>query len=234
MAQLTSRNLVKQLSNIAEMDTRFDTIIANLIDTASDQVEEITERTFTAGVKTEFHTSYDQRFTDPDSQYLWVRSPPIDLGQTETLVWAFRNDHDINGITLTRDVDYTIPDTLDHLVIDRLRSIDTAFLPVGRTQILSYAERGFKYTYTGGFALTGGASSDPADEPNLVTVPSGLQMVIAQKIAADILRLKAARRLQMRFGADRHDLKDFAEILLPWTDPQIKALQPYRIKNTIF
>ena len=76
--------------------------------------------------------------------------------------------------------------------------------------------------------------TDPFDEPNLVQAPSGLQMVVAQKIAADIMRLKAARRLQMRFGADRHDLKDFAEILLPWTDPQIKALAPYRVKNTIF
>jgi len=358
MAQLTSRSLVKQLSNLNETDTRFDTMITAMIESACDQVEHILERTFTYAAYTEFHRSYSQSFSDPDQQYIWVQSPPIDDAETITVVWALRNDHDVNGISLTQNNDWTLTEAKDGIIIDRLRSIDTAFLPVGRSHILSYAPRGFKVSYTGGFALpvaaavaatgfielsalplateslvfntthfefTAGASSasgslptgshgnpilvtlasgtitgvideligmqvfpdypalaalatitnengnrfrviadtagvagntytleqqvtgatisavtleggsagltDPLDEPELVQVPAGLQLAIALKVSSDIMRVKASRRFAMKFGADRHDLRDFAEVLLPWTPKQIETLNPYRRKD---
>jgi hypothetical protein len=260
MAKLVGRSLVKNLANVATADTRWDAVFDAMIEEAGAQVEDVTGRIFEYGARVEYHRSHEQVWGDRTPQWVIVQAPPIDVGETVTLVWAPFDDHDDNGTTLELDVDYRYETNAAGDVIGfRIQRFsswpETLPVPAGTFSLVQQSPTGWRASYTGGYAASAAASAiagqpgrfDPYDvgEAEVVAVPSGLQFVIAAKIAEDFLFLRSTRMAttvqeaqllaQLVAGGGQRGLTAEAVgggfLLRPWTPQQRAALDPWKLAS---
>lgn len=248
MSTLVGRALCKDHANISQTDAQFDAILDSLRETVSRQAEDITGRHFASGVRTEYHNSFTQNFGDPTPQWLFVEAPPIDTGQTMTLVWAPFDDHTNNGTTLVQNEDWRLETRIDGtavgLRIQRFKSVPNTFpLPAGVSFLLGDSPTGFQFTYTGGYAVSAVAGAPPAGkvrdpftdgEGDVVAVPAGLQAILAAKVAENWKYVEMATRTNTdaKSAFSRGDAGVLRLILdrglsLGWTDVQKVLLAPY-------
>ncbi len=256
MTKLVGQSLVKNFANVATADTRWDHIFDAQIQQASAEVEHLTARQFLKVERTELHLSYEQVWGDRTPQWVVVTAPPIDTGETTTLVWAPFDDHDTNGTTLTFEQDWRFEMTAGEAVGLRIQRFsswpETLPIPAGSFSMLQYSPTGFQVTYTGGYAASAAASVisgqpgrfDPYDvgEAEVVAVPAGLQGVIAAKIGEDFKFLQATRAIStpeqgeiaariVAGGGSRGITGESVGgglLLRPWTPQQVTALDPYK------
>lgn len=201
MSTLVGRAAVKRAANVALADTRWDEIIDLMRDLVSRQVEEITGRVFDKVERTELYPSYTQYFGDPQPQYVIVNCPPIDSGETVTLLWAPFDDHDTNGTALTTPDDWKYETDkygeIWALRVQRFTSLPQNLpIPPGAYGTLGDSPTGFQTTYTGGYTVSDlGSPTDPVEigEDQVVAVPVGLASLVTQKIADDFNYFKAQR-----------------------------------------
>jgi len=219
---LIERSLVKDLINVPRADTLWDSVLNSLIEQASDDVRRFTRREFDKIIRTEFLTSFEQSAYDPDPQYLWLLGVPIDTGQAITVVWDAYDRHDTSGITLTEaDGDYFVDAPRGLIVVRQASNVSQELLVAGSIAgpLFTYNPRGFKVTYTGGFALSVQGTPPPTIDPDPIedfgipAIPNGLKMVMARKIATD-------------WTAEQK--------LMPWSEDEQKALVVYAKKDQLY
>lgn len=212
--KLLERALVKDLANIPRADTQWDTTITAMIERASFEVEDFTRRKFEELARVDYFKSYEQNFYEPDPQYIFLPAFPVDIGETFTIVWAAYDNHDTNGSILdAAQNDYILNDVTGVATIRGASGlVDNIPVSVRGLPIFTYDPRGFKVTYTGGYALSVGVNTDPLDDFGVVQVPDSLKIILAKKIA--------------------DDWKE-AKMLLPWTKEQRQSLKPWKLRDLI-
>jgi len=218
MPKLVERERVKDCIGMARADSIQDDVLNSMILQASEQVEQITRRTFTKGAHVEYHESYDQPPSDPDGQFLWIKAPPIDTVVSVTIVWSPNDDHDANGTALKAATDFRVDgDTIFVKPIASGSLSGSAAIFALSSPHITWSPTGFKVTYTGGFAILNPTpvpdpTPDPLDDYDIVSVPQGLKDVIARKVATD--------------------WKD-GKMIKPWTGEQKGLLLPWKRRNVI-
>lgn len=208
MARFASLSRVKTIASIDFDDAGYDQILRGMLEQASEDVERMTRRKFEWLGRTEQFKSYDQDGIDPTPQWIYLNGP-VDTGETFTLTFAGGGDHSSSGSpsTLVQDTDYTLDATEG--VITILPKSPAALqnaIPVVGGLFYQNCPTGFQVVYTGGYKRH--TSTD-----DYVTVPDGLQNVIAVKVARDFLDCKA---------------------LKPWTEDEQNALKPWRKRDIFF
>lgn len=247
MSTLVGRIAVKDAANIAWADTRWDSVIDMMRDLVSRQVEEITGRVFAKVERTELYPSYTQYFGDPSPQYIAVNAPPIDTGETVTLLWAPFDDHATNGVELTTPDDWHFETSAQGEVwalrVQRFTSFPQNLpIPPGAYGTLSDSPTGFQLTYTGGYTVSTGSSSDPVEigEEDVVAVPAGLASLIAQKIADDFKFFRAQRNQETadpsKMVEQMQQAGAFGTVvstgfIRPWSEAQLAYLRMFARKD---
>lgn len=228
LIKLVEMSVVKDFCNIAQSDTLDNTQLKGMIEQASREVMLFTRRDFEYGLKTEFCLSYDQQPYDPYPQYLWLTAFPLDTtkgnqGITE-IVWAPNDMHEEMGATLDT-TDYQVVPERGAVIVRRSTGLFNGIIPLihGRL-IFSFAPRGFRVTYWGGYASLNPspypdtAIRDPLDDFDVLDVPLGLKTVIARKIAEDW----------------QAQDKSPGKSLRGWTLAQLDGLGPYVKDDVVF
>lgn len=209
--RLVERALLKDIIGMARADTGSDNLLDAMLEAATDEVMRLTRRQYLKGPYTEYYKSYEQLPSDPTSQWIWVDVPPFDTQASITVSYSSTGNHDTDGSILTVGKEYAIGTSLDHVEVFSITvGSGVAFVPY-----FGYAHnpRGFKITYTGGYAASADpVGDDPMDEPGVVQVPAGLKMVIASKIAKDFRK---------------------GRILQVWDEDDRRALRPYMKKDQV-
>lgn len=210
MVKLTERALVKDYARIARADTFLDGLIASMIDQASADLEDLIRRKFEKKERTEYHTSFDQTAFDPEPQLILPDAWPIDTAERIVLDWS-PYDHRVGlstQLTISEE-DFTVDSDKGFIWVRSSGGLVNE-LPLIGTTLFTYAPRGFRLTYTGGYSISTVPEShtpDPLDDFGVADIPLGLKGIIAQKIARDLTR----RRRLTPF--DEEDMK----LLRPWT-----------------
>jgi len=196
--RLTEKSRAKTAMGFARTDNLVDDIVVGMIEELSTIVEDTCGREFEKKERVEYCQSFDQGINDPVPQYLKLKSWPIDLAEPFTIVFSGNDDHDNTGIELVRGTDYTVDVDRGEVIVRALSQQGTRLLPVANSFIYSYAPRGFKVTYTGGYTAVDTESSppDPLDDYGMIQVPLGLRSFIASKIGADYLAKKQIQPLK--------------------------------------
>ena len=223
--------------DINRADALFDDALDWMIQAASDQVRKLTGREFTKLARTEYHTSYETYLNEPDPQYIFTNSWPIDTGQPLKITYAAYERHTTAGIELTNsgeDPDYVVDAEDGVIMVQRVSGRGQQPLHYGYSgvPITVYAPRGFKVEYTGGYELTPDpATGDPLDEFGIPQIPDGLKFIIAQKVATDFL---AAKQMHASSGEpQKFKATGSAGMLKPWTEEQRETLAPYRRRKLL-
>lgn len=210
MVKLTERARVKDYAKIARADTLHDGLINDMIEQASEEIQDLTRREFEKKQRTEYHTSYEQTAFDPEPQIVLANAWPIDEGETIELIWSPYDHREGLTTELTQaNEDFTV-DAEKGFIWVRSNGGLVNNLPLLGTTIFSYAPRGFKLTYTGGYEVTTepqGHTADPLDDFGVAQVPESLKNIVAQKIAKDLVEMRFLRPFE---DADR-------KLLKPWT-----------------
>lgn len=187
MSTLVGRIAIKDLANIARSDTRYDSVLDDMREHASRQIEEITARQFDKIARTELHPSYQQSFGDPSAQYIVVNAPPIDQAVVPVLTWAPYDDHDTNGTPLTNPEDwrYELDARGDAygLRVQRLTSVPANLpIPPGAIGLLGDSPTGFQVTYTGGFTVSVGTAVAASGYVFFNSVPTATDTLVLDNI----------------------------------------------------
>lgn len=230
MTKLVERALVKDVLQIARADTRSDQLLDSLIQNVSAECERLTRRKFTyVDQVLEYHPSYDQEFIDPEPQFMIVDTYPIDTTRPLAVSWSpfdFRNDLFINLDPSTGDFDATRGD-IGFISVRQMGSA-ASNLPFIGGIMFSYAPRGFKITYSGGYPITAIPSPyddpDPMDDFGVTQVPDGLKFTVAKKVAADFRALRPDKDFSMKRGLlnpATTALGTFVQDLKPWTKKDV-------------
>lgn len=195
MVKLVERALVKDLLRLPRADTLQDGILNGMIEQCSAQVERITRREFTYAARVEYHRSYEQTAVDPEPQYITLNAFPVDTDETFLLQWSPHDHRTGHIIDLSEsNEDYELLAEKGMVVVRTAGGIVNN-LPLLGSIIFSYAPRGFKVTYTGGYAVSEhpGGDPDPLDDYDVVQVPDSLKQVVAQKVALDFQAVRMLR-----------------------------------------
>ena len=247
MSYLVGRLAVKDAANISRADTRWDSVLDLMRELVSRQVEEITGRVFAKVERTELHPSYSQYFGDPSPQYVIFNAPPIDTGETVTLLWAPYDDHASNGTPLTTPEDWHYETDKQGeiwaLRVQRFTSYSHYIpIPPGGYGTLGDSPTGFQLTYMGGYTVSTGSSTDPVEigEEDVVAVPNPLASLLSQKIADDFTYFRAQR---MQGVADPSAIVTQMQqaggfgvvvstgFIRPWSEAQLAYLKMYARKD---
>lgn len=215
MVKLVERALVKDLLKMARADSLHDEILNNMIEQCSAEVERLTRREFEKKERTEYHTSYEQTASDPDPQFVLLNAYPVDREQNFQMWWSAYDHRENLAIEMTEQEENFILDPVKGMITVRSAGSMIANLPIIGNIAFSYAPRGFKILYTGGYPVNvkpEEEDEDPMDDYGVVQVPYGLKILVAQKVA-----------------------KDFRDtrVLLPFTDEERKGLKPWNKKDMI-
>lgn len=238
MALLIGRGIVKRHANVNAADTQYDALIDAIRQLVSEQVEEVTGRRFEKAARTEFFRSYDQSYGDPEPQWIFPSAWPIAQSPAPTLTWAPYDDHDANGTDLELGTDWQFvlddrtPAAAYGIRVQRLASFPlTIPIPAGAGTIFTHSATGFRLQYEGGYDSSGDPDdpNDPCDvgEANVVQVPSGLQALLAQKAATDLLRTLAVRGASLRdlASAGRNREGMHLGLVSPWPESEASMLR---------
>lgn len=215
MVKLVERALVKDLIRMPRADTMHDEILNDMIEQCSAEVERLTRRLFEKKERTEYYTSYEQTASDPDPQFVLLNAFPVDREETFRMWWSAYDHRDNLSIEMTEVEENFILDAEKGMITVRSAGSMIANLPIIGNIAFTYAPRGFKVQYTGGYAKTvkpDGEEDDPMDDYGVVQVPQSLKVLVAQKVA-----------------------KDFRDtrVLMPFSDEERKALKPWNKKDMI-
>lgn len=210
--KLTERNLVKDFLGVNRADALLNPMIDGMIEQISDEVEGLLPRKFTKVERTEYHPSYDQNIADPMPQFIKLEAYPLDTALPITVHYSSCEDWDSEGFLLVADSDYRVASAEKGvLTVRRASTILSEIAPIGGINLIyRMASRGFRVTYTGGYAITADSSplvADPLDDFGVVQVPMGLKTLLARKIAFDWMEKK---------------------MLQPWRPEELKMLYIYR------
>jgi len=216
MPQLTEKWRVKDFIGISRSDTLHNDKILGMILNVSDEIVNLTARTFEKGQKVEYYPSYQQTLTDAVPIYVKLDRWPIDPTAELTIIYSPYGRHNIIGRTLTTQ-DYTVDNDKGIITIRSASGALSQMLLI-TPAIFIYAPDGFQVTYTAGYDVLSQVSSppDPMDEDGLVQVPVGLRTLIARKIADDWLNNKASGQLT---GPG---------VITPWSSEQMQQIRAYR------
>lgn len=210
MVKLTDRSRVKDYAKIARADTLHDSLINDMIEQASEEVERLTRREFEKKVRTEYHTSYEQSAFEPEPQIILANAWPIDTGEELLLSWSAYDHREGTATDLTEaNEDFTVDAEKGFIWVKSNGGLINN-LPLLGNMIFSYAPRGFKLTYTGGYEVTvepDSHTADPMDDFGVASVPEGLKNIIAQKVARDLTDMRFLRPFE----------NDDRKLLKPWT-----------------
>ena len=191
--KLCRRVKVKDFTNIARTDAKFDLILDSMISNMSRQVQQYCQRQFVYGQRTEFHESYDQdirvEIIHEDPQYVHVEAVPIDLTQPVDLRFSFDRDWD-NSKQLVLNTDFYVDDMPDspasviRVFPERvLTAVATSVVLALRQRTVHTHPMGFRITYTGGFPVVTPGGDCLDNDETFVNVPEGLQDFVAMKVA---------------------------------------------------
>jgi hypothetical protein len=189
MLKLVERDLVKDLLRLPRADTMQDRILSGLIGTVSQDVERLTRRAFEKKQRVEYRQSYDQAINDPEPQWVLVDAYPIDTVQPITVEYS-PSEWRPAGSIITLDAtkaDFTVEAETGKITVRNASTyIYNGFYPQGGW-LFSYAPRGFRVTYTGGYAISAapdGHTADPLDDFGVIQVDDSLKLVVANAVAA--------------------------------------------------
>lgn len=199
--KLIERSLVKTRLRMPLADTVNDELINSLIQAVSEEAERYTRRKFTYGKYEEFFPSYEQTEIGVDYQILLVKAYPIDLGQPVYLAFSPNNhvSQSVNVLQWSLELassgaaDFLIEPELGRFDVVKMGSV-TLNLPTPARAGFTYAERGFRAIYWGGYPVSeqpSGAEDDPLDDYGVVQIPEGLKHVIADKVVGEYRVLKS-------------------------------------------
>jgi len=157
-----------------------------MIEQCSEEVEYLTRRYYAKKQRVEYYTSLEQVFGDPVPQFVLLNAYPVDTGAAFTMEWSPNDYKDELSVTL-ESTDYTLDAEKGKVSVKSAGGLVNS-LAILYSKMFTYAERGFRITYTGGYAVTTepvGNTADPLDDFGVVQVPEGLKLLVAQKVAKE-------------------------------------------------
>jgi len=196
--RLTEKSRAKTAMGLARADNLLNDIVIGMIEELSEMVQDECFREFEKRERTDFITSYDQYPSDPVPQFLKVKAWPIDPDAALTVTYSPNDDHDNAAYTLVLNTDYSVDYDSGTIIIKASPQLGFRTLPQLAGLAYAYAPRGFKVTYTGGYAVNDTVSSppDPLDDDGMIMVPLGLRSFIASKIGADYIAKKQIQQFK--------------------------------------
>lgn len=231
--KLCERALLKNLLSMPTADPRQDETLNALIEQASEETEFLTRRKFMYGEYTEYYPSYDQTIVGLDKQTILVDAFPIDITKKVYLAFSPFNHMNQTVVELQWSPDLQARNACDFTVIPERGRYDvlklgilTANFPVFAGVGFTYAERGFKTVYWGGYPLSvkpDNEPDDPLDDYGVTQVPYGLKLIVAKKAAAEYNLMRVKEPFIQRRGPSVSETiqQEFRAALKPWSKKDV-------------